>query len=58
MKKVNDLEVTIGDTTYVIEVKSEQKKLRDKNYKPNEIDLGDGEIGLEEWRNYWEDPSF
>jgi len=58
MKKVNDLEVTIGDKTYVIEVKSEQKKLRDKNYKPNEIDLGDGEIGLEEWRNYWEDPSF
>lgn len=58
MKKINDLEVTIGDTTYVIEVKSEQKKLRDKNYKPNVLDLGGGETGLEEWRNYWEDPSF
>ena len=58
MKKVNDLEVNIGDTTYVIEVKSEQKKLRDKNYKPNVLDLGGGETGLEEWRNYWEDPSF
>ena len=57
-KKINDLEVDIGDTTYVIEVKSEQKKLRDKNYKPTEIDLGGGETGLEEWRNYWEDPSF
>ena len=58
MKKVNDLEVNIGDTTYVIEVKSEKKKLRDKNYKPNVLDLGGGETGLEEWRNYWEDPSF
>ena len=58
MKKVNDLEVNIGDTTYVIEVKSEQKKLRDKNYKPNVINAGTPDEGLEEWRNYWEDPSF
>ena len=27
MKKVNDLEVNIGDKTYVIEVKSEKQKL-------------------------------
>ena len=58
MKKVNDLEVNIGDTTYVIEVKSEKKKLRDKNYKPNVINAGTPDEGLEEWRNYWEDPSF
>ena len=58
MKKINDLEVHIGDTTYVIEVKSEQKKLRDKNYKPNVVNEGTEDEGLEEWRNYWEDPSF
>ena len=27
MKKINDLEVTIGDKTYVIEVKSEKQEL-------------------------------
>ena len=27
MKKINDLEVHIGDTTYVIEVKSEKQEL-------------------------------
>ena len=31
MKKVNDLEVNIGDKTYVIEIKSEQQKLKEKN---------------------------
>ena len=58
MKKISDLEVNIGDTTYVIEVKSEKKKLRDKNYKPNVLNAGTPDEGLEEWRNYWEDPSF
>ena len=58
MKKISDLEVNIGDTTYVIEVKSEKKKLRDKNYKPNVLNAGTPDEGPEEWRNYWEDPSF
>ena len=57
MKKVNDLEVNIGDKTYVIEVKSEKKKLRDKNYKPEEIFI-DGVKHLQEHRSYWEDPNF
>ncbi len=47
MKKVNDLEVTIGDKTYVIEVKSEKQKLKDKNYKPDELII-DGEKHLQE----------
>ena len=57
MKKVNDLEVNIGDKTYVIEVKSEKKKLADKNYKPEEIFI-DGVKHLQEHRSFWEDPDF
>ncbi len=57
MKKVNDLEVNIGDKTYVIEVKSEKQKLKDKNYKPDELII-DGKKHLQESRSYWEDPSF
>ena len=57
MKKINDLEVDIGDKTYVIEVKSEKQKLKDKNYKPDELII-DGEKHLQETRNYWQDPAF
>ena len=58
MKKVNDLEVDIGDKTYVIEVKSEKQKLKDKNYKPDV--WYDDEHGkqITETRSFWEDPSF
>ena len=38
-KKKNDLEVHIGDTTYVIEVKSEKQKLKDKKYKADELNI-------------------
>ena len=57
MKKVNDLEVNIGDKTYVIEVKSEKQKLKDKNYKPEVSYDGDEKL-ITETRSYWEDPSF
>jgi len=58
MKKVNDLEVNIGDKTYVIEVKSEKQKLKDKNYKPDV--WWDDEHGTQttETRSYWEDEVF
>ena len=39
LKKKNDLEVHIGDTTYVIEVKSEKQKLKDKKYKADELNI-------------------
>ena len=57
MKKQNDLEVNIGDKTYVIEIKSEQQKLKEKNYKPDVLDI-DGKKHLQETRSYWEEPSF
>ena len=58
MKKVNDLEVDIGDKTYVIEIKSEKQKLKDKKYKPDV--WYDDEHGkqITETRSFWEDPSF
>ena len=57
MKKVNDLEVNIGDKTYVIEVKSEKQKLKDKNYKP-EVWFDGDEKHITETRSYWEEPDF
>ncbi len=57
MKKLNDLEVDIGDKTYVIEVKSEKQKLKDKNYKPD-IWFEGGQKQITETRSYWEDPDF
>ena len=57
MKKVNDLEVHIGDTTYVIAVKSEKQKLKEKNYKPDVWYDGD-EKCITETRSYWEEPTF
>jgi len=57
MKKINDLEVDIGDKTYVIEIKSEQQKLKDKLYEPHVWYDGDDKQ-ITETRSYWEDPSF
>ena len=57
MKKQNDLEVNIGDKTYVIEIKSEKQKLKDKKYEP-EV-WYDGKVKhLTETRSFWEDPIF
>ena len=57
MKKVNDLEVDIGDKTYVIEIKSEQQKIKDKMYEP-EVSYDGTEKLITETRSFWEDPSF
>ncbi|ANS05477.1 hypothetical protein [uncultured phage_Deep1-GF2-KM23-C739] len=57
MQKLNDLEVHIGDTAYVIEVKSEKQKLKDKKYKPDMIII-DGEKHLQEGRSWWQEPAF
>jgi len=55
MKK-KTLKIKNKKATIHIIAKTKEMKLAEQNYKPNEIDLGDGEIGLEEWRNYWEEP--
>ena len=57
MKKINDLEVNIGDKTYVIEIKSKKQKLKEKNYKP-EVWYDGVEKYITETRSFWEEPSF